>query len=100
MVEVSIFYKSEKTSGLTIRPKKIETVALLTLSWPTSFLTFFLAFSVLWTYPVPNEVALLEVKIGQDRGEKFLANQLQKGRFYILLKPPKLQTFTMAFAIL
>ena len=30
-VEVSIFYKLEKTSGQTIRPKKIKNVALLYL---------------------------------------------------------------------
>ena len=31
LVEVSIFYKMEKTSGQTVRPKKIKTVALLYL---------------------------------------------------------------------
>ena len=31
LVEISIFYKSEKTSGQTVRPKQIKTVALLYL---------------------------------------------------------------------
>ena len=31
MVEVSIFYKSEKMSGQTVRPKKINRVVLLYL---------------------------------------------------------------------
>ena len=49
LVELSIFYKSEKTSGQTIRPKKIKTVALCILSWLPSLLTIFVAFTVLWT---------------------------------------------------
>ena len=31
LVEVSIFYKSEKTSGQTVRPENIKTVSLLYL---------------------------------------------------------------------
>ena len=35
LVEVSIFYKSEKTNGHTVWPKKIKTVALLYLIMAT-----------------------------------------------------------------
>ena len=49
LVEVSI--KSEKMSGQTVQPKKIYTVALLYLC-PPNLLIFFVAFTVLWTYPV------------------------------------------------
>ena len=40
MVEVSIFYKLEKTSGQTIRPKKIKSVAFLYLNGRLVFKLF------------------------------------------------------------
>ena len=44
----NLFYKLEKMSGQTVQLKKIKTVALLFLN----VLTFFVAFTVFWTYPV------------------------------------------------
>ena len=50
LVEV-YFYKSEKTSGQTVRPK-IKTVALFYFIMATcSLQTSFVAFTMLWTYP-------------------------------------------------
>ena len=52
MVEVSILYKSEKTSSQTVRPIKIKMVVLFYLIMATLSSNFFVAFTMLWTYPV------------------------------------------------
>ena len=72
MVEVSIFYKSEKTSGQTVRPIKINTVALFYLVIAAWSSNFFVAFTMLWTYCIrsKNEVAKFFSHLGQDRGVK------------------------------
>ena len=90
LVEVSIFYyKSEKMSGQTVRP--INSSVFLSYHHLV-FKLLFLAFTMLWPYPVQNEVALLEVsnfqkldggvkKFGRPRSKSTLSLQ-PRSNFY------------------
>ena len=52
LVEVSIFYKSDKKCGQTICPKKIKKSSAFVPYYGRLVLFFLQAFSVLWTYPL------------------------------------------------
>ena len=80
MVEVSNFYKSEKTSGQTVRPKKIKTVALIVRYHGRlpSLETIFVDFSVFWAYLVQKLSRSVRgkyfLKIRHDGGENCSAD--------------------------
>ena len=71
MVELSIFYKLEEKSSQTVRPIKIKTAA-----------TVLVAFTVLWERSHFIRSKYFS-KIGQDRGEKCLADQDRKLLSYL-----------------